>query len=171
MENMKISTSFLRVCKLYISDIWASIASASRWGCDRMRGGVLCPWEKGDNWGDVIDDTEETGEARCDEGWETGDTSGVVRGIHFSGVLLPTGETSGDVIGVASRAATWSILELDSSILSSACCVSRWRRRSTFRWNARPHFWQPKGRNPVCFLQWVMRFEDWLKAFPQWVHL
>lgn len=54
---------------------------------------------------------------------------------------------------------------------SSVCWVSLCLRRSTFRWNALPHRSQAKGLNPVCFLEWVMRLEDWLKALPHTVHL
>lgn len=54
---------------------------------------------------------------------------------------------------------------------SSVCWVSLCLRRSTFRWKALPHRSQAKGLKPVCFLEWVIRLEDWLKAFPHTVHL
>lgn len=54
---------------------------------------------------------------------------------------------------------------------SSVCWVSLCLRRSTFRWKALPHRSQANGLKPVCFLEWVMRLEDWLKAFPHTVHL
>src|SRR6218665_3135963 len=46
------------------------------------------------------------------------------------------------------------------------CCVSTWRRRSTLRWKALEQDRQAKGLKPVCLRLWVMRLEDWLKAFP-----
>lgn len=51
------------------------------------------------------------------------------------------------------------------------CWVSLCLRKSTFLWNALPHVWQAKGLYPVCFLEWVIRFEDWLNALPQTEHL
>ena len=51
------------------------------------------------------------------------------------------------------------------------CCVSTCRRRSTFLWNARPHFVHAKGLNPECFLLCVIRLDDWLKALPHCRHL
>ena len=38
-------------------------------------------------------------------------------------------------------------------------------------WKLLPQRSQLNGLYPVCFLLWVMRFEDWLKAFPQTTHL
>lgn len=55
--------------------------------------------------------------------------------------------------------------------LSSVCWVSLCRRKSTFLWKALPQRSHAKGLNPVCFLEWVMRFDDWLNALPQTVHL
>ena len=54
---------------------------------------------------------------------------------------------------------------------SSACWVSKWRRRSTFRWKARPQWVQAKGLNPVCLRLCVMRLELWLNDFPHCWHL
>ena len=54
---------------------------------------------------------------------------------------------------------------------SAPCCVSIWRRRSTFRWNARRHLWHWNGLKPVCFRLCVIKFDDWEKAFPQTIHL
>lgn len=50
------------------------------------------------------------------------------------------------------------------------CCVSTCLRRSTFRWKALPQISQAKGLNPVCLRLWVIRFDDWLKAFPHTRH-
>lgn len=140
-----------------------------------MTGGVNCPW-KGDNWGDITGEMEEVGEARFEEVWESGEIWGDSGCAHLIGVDFPSGDTSGDDIDWASRDKLWlsrdrSILVLESSTFSSPCCVSAWRLRSTFLWNDLPHLSHPKGLNPVCFLQWVMRLDDWLKALPQWLHL
>lgn len=54
---------------------------------------------------------------------------------------------------------------------SSVCWVSLCLLRSTFLWNARPQRSQAKGLKPVCFLECVIRFDDWLNALPQTVHL
>ncbi len=42
---------------------------------------------------------------------------------------------------------------------------------SIFTWKLLPHSSQLNGLNPVCFLEWVMRLEDWLNAFPHTTHL
>jgi hypothetical protein len=55
--------------------------------------------------------------------------------------------------------------------LSSVCWVSLWRRKSTFRWKARPHRSHANGLNPVCLRLWVIRFDDWLNALPHTWHL
>lgn len=54
---------------------------------------------------------------------------------------------------------------------SCKCCVSRCRRKSTFRWNARGHNSHANGLNPVCLRECVIKLEDWLNAFPQTAHL
>ena len=54
---------------------------------------------------------------------------------------------------------------------SAPCCVSMWRRKSTFRWKARRHLWHWNGLKPVCFRLWVIKFDDWEKALPQTIHL
>ena len=54
---------------------------------------------------------------------------------------------------------------------SAACCVSIWRLKSTLRWKARPQLSQLNGLKPVCLREWVIRLDDWLKAFPHCRHL
>lgn len=51
------------------------------------------------------------------------------------------------------------------------CWDSRCLLKSTFLWNARSQQSQANGLYPVCFLMWVIRFELWLKAFSQILHL
>ena len=58
-----------------------------------------------------------------------------------------------------------------SWMCSEPCCESMCRRRSTLRWKAREQRWHWNGLKPVCFRLWVMRFDDWEKAFPQTRHL
>lgn len=55
--------------------------------------------------------------------------------------------------------------------LMSVCCVSLCLRRSTLRWNALWQSSQANGLNPVCFREWVIRFELWLNALPHTWHL
>ena len=38
-------------------------------------------------------------------------------------------------------------------------------------WKLLPQRSQLNGLNPVCFLEWVMRLEDWLNALPHTTHL
>lgn len=77
--------------------------------------------------------------------------------------------------GISLLTGSWDILPVFWHYVTigrnSVCWVSLCRLRSTFLWNALPHKSQANGLNPVCFLEWVMRFEDWLNALPQTVHL
>ena len=84
------------------------------------------------------------------------------------------------VVGVLWLLLLWCVLMLfvDDKLflislitLISACWVSLCLRRSTFRWNARPQTSQANGLNPVCFLEWVIKLDDWLNALPHTEHL
>lgn len=54
---------------------------------------------------------------------------------------------------------------------STVCWDSLCRRKSTLRWNAFWHNSHENGLYPVCFLECVIKFELWLNAFPQTLHL
>ena len=99
-----------------------------------------------------------------------------VNSLVASATIL-TGDvvTSGDVIGVVTG--WWDRLSLLFSArlaevpqVASPCCVSAWRRRSTFLWKARPQLLHGKGLKPVCLRLCVMRLDDWLKALPHERH-
>ena len=62
-----------------------------------------------------------------------------------------------------------SIFRLSRSF--DECCESRWRLRSTFRWNRFSQIPHANGLYPLCFLIWVIKLDDWLKTFPHTTHL
>lgn len=51
------------------------------------------------------------------------------------------------------------------------CWHSRWRRKSTLRWNARSQSPHLKGLYPECLRMWVIKFELWLNDFKHTTHL
>lgn len=58
-----------------------------------------------------------------------------------------------------------------SSAWAALCCVSVCRRRSTLRWNERPHSSQANGLKPLCLRECVIRFDDCENALLHCAHL